>query len=279
MPSEPEPSATGHESTRSEPPESPRTVESIPADAAGAGAKEPGSLPPRQRRRRILAGLGLATILLVVALGLAVWIAILSGPDVATLRHQNPTTTAFIEAHRETGAVVAWAPVPYDQIAPELKRAVLVAEDIDFFGHDGFEAAEIRLAVEGFFEGKRLRGASTITQQLARTMWLSRDRSIKRKLAEAWLTWRLERTLGKRRILEIYLNTAEFSPGVFGAEAAAQRFFAKSAAELDADEAAELAACLPAAAWRPGSQNESYRAHVRRVRQRMERANWLERLI
>jgi monofunctional biosynthetic peptidoglycan transglycosylase len=157
---------------------------------------------------------------------------------------------------------------------------VVVAEDIDFFSHNGFATAEIKIAIEQHLkEGRRLRGASTITQQLARNLWLSPDRTFFRKIREAAHTVALERKLRKRRILELYLNVVEFHPGVFGAEAASRRFFGKPARDLDSAEAAQLAASLPSAAWFPGSSNENHRRHVARVEQRMRNAEWVRKLI
>jgi hypothetical protein len=126
-------------------------------------------------------------------------------------------------------------------------------------------------------EGRRLRGASTITQQLAKNLWLSADRSVVRKAKEAILTAQLERHLTKRRILELYLNVVEFGPGRFGAEAASRHYFGKSAAQLDTSEAASLAASLPHSQWQPGSDSRAYRTHRDRVLRRMAKARWIER--
>ena len=140
-------------------------------------------------------------------------------PDVAALARRPPPTTAFIErwksvqraAGRSDRVDRAW--VPYAAISPSLKVAVLVAEDINFFSHDGFDRGEIRKALTQALEDLELpRGASTITQQLAKNLWLSPSRDPLRKTREAILTWQLERTLGKRRILELYLNLVEFGP-------------------------------------------------------------------
>ena len=136
--------------------------------------------------------------------------------------------------------------MPYGRISAELKLAVLVAEDIDFFSHHGFAVAELKKAVqEAWEEGEMPRGASTLSQQLAKNLWLSPSRNPLRKVKEALLTRSLEKHLAKRRILELYLNVVEFAPGVYGAEAAAQRFFGKPAAALSRPEAAALAGGLP----------------------------------
>jgi monofunctional biosynthetic peptidoglycan transglycosylase len=201
-------------------------------------------------------------------------------PDVAVLATQFPQTTTFIERDRAKGVPVRWRPVPYDEISDELKRAVLVAEDINFFSHSGFDTTEISNAAREALEGRRVRGASTITQQLAKNLWLSPDKTARRKLEEAVLTWRLERSLTKRRILELYLNVVQFGPGTYGAAAAAERYFDVPAADLDADQAAQLAASLPRpSSWHPGCSSQGYARHVERIRGRMERATWLDRLL
>jgi monofunctional biosynthetic peptidoglycan transglycosylase len=200
---------------------------------------------------------------------------------VRSLARENPRSTAFIERERQRarGGRVAWSWVPDAQIAEPLKQAVLVAEDIDFFSHRGFALAEIRNAVHQALEdGEPPRGASTLTQQLAKNLWLSPSRSPVRKIKEAILTWQLERHLGKRRILELYLNVVEFGPGVFGAEAAARRYFSKPASELTRHEAAQLAAGLPRPrSWNPESTSPAYRRRVGRVERAMARTAWLLR--
>ena len=199
-------------------------------------------------------------------------------PDVAALARRPPATTAFIEQYRAAqralgrAARVAWIWVPYDRISPHLTRAVLVAEDISFFSHRGFDFGELRLALGRAVEDRELRrGASTITQQLAKNLWLSPSRNPWRKVKEAILTWQVERALGKRRILELYLNVAEFGPGTYGAEAAARRYFNKPAAGLTVEEAAALAAALPnPTAWHPGASPRAYQRHVARILRRMQ---------
>ena len=208
-------------------------------------------------------------------------------PDVSALARRNPSSTAFIDRYRlrERAAgrpdKVAWTWTSYAAISPHLKRAVLVAEDIGFFSHHGFELAEMRLAMERAIEGHAPpRGASTITQQLAKNLWLSPSRNPLRKAKEAALTWQMERALSKRRILELYLNVAEFGPGIYGAEAASRRYFAKSAAELDETEAAQLAASLPSPrAWHPGMPSPVYRRYVETIKRRMAKAEFLSKLI
>ena len=233
----------------------------------------------KRRRRRLRWLLWLIGLTAVVAAAAAVW-WIATWPDLSGLESRFPDTTTFIERDRAKGATVRWRPVAYDDISDHLKQAVLVAEDINFFSHSGFDTTEISNAAREAFEGKRVRGASTITQQLAKNLWLSPERTARRKLEEAVLTWRLERRLSKRRILELYLNVVQFGPGTYGAEAAAERFFGVRASALDADQAAQLAAALPRpSSWHPGSTSQGYARHVERIRFRMERATWLNRLL
>ncbi len=238
----------------------------------------------RNRTARLLRRAG-GLVLLAAAgwLGYEAWM----WPDVAGLAQRNPETTAFMERAREQAQagegprVVAMTWVDYARISPHLKRAVVVAEDINFFSHRGFAVGEIRNAVEEAIKEREMpRGASTITQQLAKNLWLSPARTFTRKLREALLTWQLERTLSKRRILELYLNVAELGPHIFGAEAAARRYFGKPAAELTAHEAAQLAAGLPRpSTWHPGSRSGTYRRHVDRIERWMARADWLWKVI
>ena len=173
-------------------------------------------------------------------------------PDVAALARTNPSTTAFIESRKAEAAgkgrsfTLRWTWVPLKQISPRLTRAVLVAEDAAFYRHHGFDWEGMKDAFTRDWEqGKLRRGGSTLTQQLAKNLYLSSGKNLFRKAHEALLAWELERRLSKKRILELYLNTAEWGRGVFGAEAAARHHFGKSAEDLSADEAALLAAMLP----------------------------------
>jgi monofunctional biosynthetic peptidoglycan transglycosylase len=173
-------------------------------------------------------------------------------PDVAALKDHNPESSALIDARaaearaegREPKRVQTW--VPIDRISPNLQRAVLAGEDNNFFTHDGFDYDAIQKAAEkNWEEGKIVRGASTITQQLAKNHWLSESRNPLRKLEEVPLTRSLERNLGKWRILEIYLNVIEWGDGIYGAEAASQTYFGVPAARLSPSQAAYLAAMIP----------------------------------
>jgi monofunctional biosynthetic peptidoglycan transglycosylase len=244
----------------------------------------PPYAPPRRGRlpRRVLLA---ACALLAIAAGWLAW-EILSWPDVAALATRRPATTAFIERYRDGGwfgkprpVVALW--VPYSRISNNLKRAVLCGEDMGFFSHHGFERSEIRQALAEAWEEKRLpRGASTISQQLAKNLWLSPSRNPLRKLKEAALTRALEKHLSKRRILEIYLNVVELGPGIYGAEAAARHYFGKSARSLSDREAAQLAASLPfPIGWHPGVNSRAYKRYVQVLLRRMNQARWLNSLL
>jgi monofunctional biosynthetic peptidoglycan transglycosylase len=231
----------------------------------------------------VLGVLGGAALL---ALGFAVyqWI---TWPDVAALAERRPERTAFIDAWRARRRAagepdrVTWTWVSWRAIAPDLKRAVVSAEDLEFFFHQGFSSAELKAAIrQAWAERRAPRGASTITQQLAKNLWLSPSRNPWRKVKEALLTRSLEKHLTKRRILEIYLNVVEFGPGVYGAEAAARRYFGKSAADLSEHEAAQLAAGLPRPrSWHPGNGSRSYARYVGDIERRMARASFLWRYL
>jgi monofunctional biosynthetic peptidoglycan transglycosylase len=191
-----------------------------------------------------------ASAVMTVAFGYLVYVY-LTLPDVRPLARTNPTTTAFIELRKREAAeagrqlVIRQQWVPYTRISNTLRRAVLVAEDASFFDHEGVDYKELRASLElNWEEGKFTRGASTITQQLAKNLYLSPSRNPIRKLKELMITRRLEAALTKRRILEIYLNVIEWGDGIFGAEAAARTYFRKSASSLTADEAALLAGAI-----------------------------------
>ena len=167
-------------------------------------------------------------------------------------RSFQPSASAFMEARlerlreKDPKARLAHQWTPYVRISGQLKRAVVVAEDAKFVGHEGFDWEAISKAIEKNERNARVvSGASTISQQLAKNLFLSGERSWLRKGQEAAITWMLESTLGKRRILELYLNYAEWGEGVFGAEAAARYHFGVNAAALSAQQAAFLAAILP----------------------------------
>ena len=164
----------------------------------------------------------------------------------------NPATTAFMERRlegmraRDPRAELRRQWVPYDRISVHLKRAVVAAEDAKFLDHEGFDWEAIQKAMaRNEKRGKVVAGASTISQQLAKNLFLSGERSYIRKGQEAVITWMLEQVMSKRRILELYLNVAEWGEGVFGAEAAARYHFGVPAAALNPEQAVYLAVILP----------------------------------
>jgi monofunctional biosynthetic peptidoglycan transglycosylase len=192
-------------------------------------------------------------------------------------RHFDPDTTSFMERRLEAlrakkpKAALKHQWVDYDRISAHLKRAVVVAEDAKFIDHDGFDWEGIQRALErNQSRGKVVAGGSTISQQLAKNLFLSGERSVVRKAQEALITLMLESALGKRRILELYLNVAEWGEGVFGAEAAARHYFGTSAANLTPAQAARLAAMLPRPRFYDRNRGSQYLAtYTERILARM----------
>jgi monofunctional glycosyltransferase len=177
--------------------------------------------------------------------------AYLTLPDVRPLATSNPSTTAFIELRTDEAVLKGLKPrrvqrwVGYNHVSPELKRAVLVAEDDAFFQHEGIDFEQLQESLElDWAKGKFTRGASTITQQLAKNLYLSPSKNPLRKFKEVIIARRLEAELKKARILELYLNVIEWGDGVYGAEAAAQTYFREPASSLDPNEAALLAGAI-----------------------------------
>jgi monofunctional biosynthetic peptidoglycan transglycosylase len=175
-------------------------------------------------------------------------------PDIAFLNDQVPTETAlmrqrdneFAAEHHGRKPRRVQNIIPYSAISNSLKTAVLIGEDDAFFSHEGFDYERIKEALTVDWEKKRFaRGASTITQQLAKNLFLSTSKNPIRKLKEAILTRRIEQTVPKRRILQIYLNVIEWGDNVYGAEAGARYYFGKSASQLSLNEAVLLAAIIP----------------------------------
>ena len=171
---------------------------------------------------------------------------------VALYRWVNPAETAFMSRERERiekarpGAGLKHLWVPYDAISPHLKRAVVAAEDARFIEHEGVDWDAIQKALQdNRRRGRPARGGSTISQQLAKNLFLSPERSYARKGQELVITYMIEALWDKRRILEVYLNVAEWGDGVFGAEAAARHYYRSSALRLGPEEAARLAVMLP----------------------------------
>ncbi|HLA49858.1 MAG TPA: monofunctional biosynthetic peptidoglycan transglycosylase [Thermodesulfovibrionia bacterium] len=173
-------------------------------------------------------------------------------PDVSKLKKENPKKTSFMEYREEEqqkkGKRIeikqTW--IPFSRISPYLVKAVLIAEDDKFWKHEGFDFEAIEKAVEKDIKQKKFKfGGSTISQQLAKNLYLSPSKNPIRKIKEAILTWRIEKTLSKKRILELYLNVAEWGEGIFGIGAASFHYYGKPASDLSPEEAARLASVLP----------------------------------
>jgi monofunctional biosynthetic peptidoglycan transglycosylase len=196
-----------------------------------------------------------------------------SAKELALLEKTPPASSALMRSRIAQGAkgggplVVEQQYVALSRISHHLQKAVVLAEDQKFWMHDGVDWGETRVAVQqAFDEGKLGRGGSTITQQLAKNLYLSERRSIVRKAFEWTLAERIDAAVSKKRILELYLNFAEWGDGVFGAEAAARHHFRKSALQLDAAEAAVLTAMLPSPLTRdPAHPTPNLRRRARMV--------------
>ena len=208
----------------------------------------------RHLRRAAVIAAGVA---LLTGVGLAIW-WLSPGRDFSTWREGAPPRTWASWLRQEelwTEERLDRSPQhdyrPLAELGPRVPLAVLVSEDISFLDHGTVDMRAVWEAVSDWVKGARLRGASTISQQLARILFLSPERSLSRKLNEVRLAWWLEHSLGKRRILELYLNTVEFGPGLFGAEAAALHYYGAPASSLTAEAAAGLAAAIPS----PGRDN------------------------
>ena len=184
----------------------------------------------------------------------------------------NPTTTAFMQARlaglrqNNPNAQLAHRWVAYERISAHLKRAIVAAEDAKFLGHEGFDWEAIQKAHEKNLKlGRVVAGGSTISQQLAKNLFLSGERSPLRKAQEAVITVMLEKMMSKRRILEIYLNAIEWGNGVFGAEAAARHHFGISAGQLSAEQAARLASMVPRPRFYDRNRNTPWLATKTRI--------------
>jgi monofunctional biosynthetic peptidoglycan transglycosylase len=204
----------------------------------------------RISRRRVLVA---AVLLAATAVFLSpIGYLTLFAPDVKSLLTTNPQSTAVMKERAEE-AVRAGRPfrrdqkwVPLGSISPDLVKAVIVDEDASFYAHRGFDLHEIRESLGKDWREKRFaRGASTITQQLVKNLYFGTKKTVRRKLFEAITAYRLERTLSKDRILELYLNVIEWGDGVYGAEAASRRYFGVGAGDLTARQAALLASSIP----------------------------------
>jgi monofunctional biosynthetic peptidoglycan transglycosylase len=223
-------------------------------------------------------------IILVGLLSMIMYVAIDVGrymvyPDVSDLVKKRPGKTAFMEyrekSWQEKGIrkkiSMSWAPL--SQISPYVTKAVIIAEDDKFWSHEGFDFEAMQKALEKDFQKKKFKaGGSTISQQLAKNLYLSPAKNPVRKIKEAILTRRIEQNLSKRRIIELYLNVAEWGDGLFGIETAARKYYGKSARGLTAREAATLAAALPnPRRFRPDGNSRYAATRAERIYQIMVR--------
>jgi len=238
------------------------------------------------RRVLVVAAIGVALALgsVIAYVGLAGISASL--PDVAMLERRTPARTSLMRRRvaearasgRDLRIDQRW--IPYERIAPVLRRAVLIAEDDAFFSHGGLDWGEMRASMRRNLEaGRIVRGGSTITQQLARNVYLGNERTVTRKLREIMLARRIEGALSKRRIFELYLNLIEWGDGIFGIEAAAQRHFGVSASALDARQAALLAAVIiNPRRFDPAQPNRRIERRARMILGRMWRRGFIGEL-
>jgi monofunctional biosynthetic peptidoglycan transglycosylase len=207
--------------------------------------------------------------------GLDAWRA---GPPPGSWAARDTQVGIWREAGRQRQPLFDYRPL--EAIPIDMQLAALVGEDINFFGHEGIDLTAVREAVDEWRAGEGLRGASTVTQQLAKNLFLSNERSWLRKLREARLARHLEAELGKRRILELYLNVIEFGEGIFGVEAAARSYYDRDVELLSAGEAAGLAATIPAPhVSNPATATRAWQNRKAIIATRMQHAGWLRELL
>ena len=243
---------------------------------APAAAQEP--TPPGRKRslRSRLPTRRLPLIALCFAAALvSAWLA--AALTLVAARFIDPPTTA-VHIERRFQAFIHGKPyhehyqfVPLREISPDFQHAVIAAEDARFYQHHGFDWQAMELAADEDMEGGRIRGGSTITQQLVKNLFFGTRRSLIRKAAEATLVPVAEFVLGKQRILELYLNVVEWGPGVYGAESASQHYYGISARRVGRQQAAELAAILPAPLKRRPERMTRYSALIL---ERMRQMGW-----
>lgn len=211
-------------------------------------------------------------------LGIALVLAwLLAALTLVALRWIDPPTTA-VHVERHVQAWIHDKPyherytfVPLNQISPDFQHAVIAAEDARFYQHHGFDWHAIQLAADHDLEGGRTRGGSTITQQLVKNLFFGTERSFLRKGAEFTLVPVAELVLGKRRILELYLNEVEWGPAIYGAEAASRAYYGTAARNIGRDQGARLAAILPAPLKRKPARMNDYSAIIQ---ERMRQMGW-----
>lgn len=201
--------------------------------------------------------------------------------DIRNLRHENPKSTTFIDSERARltdslrtagiwpppDTLIRWSWIPLDSIPKIIQEVALVAEDAKFYEHQGFDLEQIEYAVVANHQaGKKARGASTISQQVAKNLYLSKEKEMSRKVREAVITLIMEHYVSKDRILEVYLNIAQFDEGVFGIREAARHWMKKEVKDLTQEEALNLVCLLPSPTkWNPKKPNNAFLQHKRLV--------------
>ena len=210
-----------------------------------------------------------------------VWLTL---PDVSGLKNKNPKTTAVIEQRKYEAKAKKkhfrirqnW--IRFNQIPDLFKKAVRISEDSAFYSHEGIDYDELSEAIKDNLKSRKIkRGASTITQQLAKNLYLSTDRSFIRKFREYFITRRLESKLSKNRIFNLYLNVIEFGPGIYGVEAASKYYFNKSATYLTLEEMVRLTAVIPKPLIvRPDRKNRWFYWRCRWITKTLRRYNYID---
>jgi monofunctional biosynthetic peptidoglycan transglycosylase len=231
--------------------------------------------PTKLPKARLRKGLFRAFLLWLALVLIALWS--LAALTLVAAKWIDPPTTA-VHIERRLQAFVHHKPyherydfVPLRQISPDFQHAVIAAEDARFYQHHGFDWQAIEIAADEDIEGGRIRGGSTITQQLVKNLFFGTGRSFLRKGAEFTLVPVAEFVLGKQRILELYLNVVEWGPGIYGAEAASHSYYGTSARHIDREQAARLAAILPAPLKRRPERMDRYSALIL---ERMRQMGW-----
>lgn len=224
----------------------------------------------------------ISIVILVLIYGLIEYVGMPSREEISKLKKTTPRTTALIEARKETASdnkkkyFVRQQNIPFNQISLHLKHAVIAAEDGAFYEHEGVDWYEVKESLKkDIAKGKFARGASTITQQLAKNLFLSTSKNPIRKIKEVFIAWTMEDELSKTRILELYLNLIEWGDGIFGVEAASLIYFGKHASDLSRDEAVSMAAVIPSPLKnRPNLENRFLKYRKRIISARMAARGW-----
>lgn len=234
----------------------------------------PDTHPDIPRRKGFLPTLRIFVRWIFIGVAL-LWL--LAALTLVAARWIDPPTTA-VHIQRRLEAWIQHKPyhenyrfIPLDQISPDFRHAVVAAEDARFYQHHGFDWNQIQIAAEDDMNGGRFRGASTITQQLVKNLFFGTSRSFLRKGAEFTLVPVAELVLGKRRILEIYLNVVEWGPGIYGADAASRHYYGVAARNISREQGARLAAILPAPLRRRPERMNEYSALIL---ERMSQMGW-----